>query len=344
MKTLRANGCPLTVAFLGLFMLTQGCVTPTKTRTVSDALPRPGAKVVVGTVTNQTGQQFNFDLESDLRAAMVKQLESRALLASQSPAASDLLLNLNVTEYRPGSAFKRWLLPGWGCTVLAVKGSLLELDGRKPVAQIEHQRTVAVWGFYTIGAEHYILNDVARDLVSDLQIRISKGGDFVVQAKSRGDIVTATEPRPDTRTVCVREVNDRRPETGRIGERHAAFGVSMGDVYFSRNVAGYIREMVELELTAAGCRLINTNADVNLTCDVNKFWLHTRTTALYWDVIADISINVSNPSQTPPQRKEFSATASKRTYAWPSASVCGQVIEECTASLMTQLREDNSWR
>lgn len=326
-----------------LAVVLTGCVVPTKNKTVSDALPRPGAKVVMGVVTNQTRQAFEFDVATELRGAMVKQLEKRKLLASATPAAGDLLLNLNITEFRPGSAFKRWVMPGWGGTVLAIKGGLFELDGHKAVAQIDHQRTVAAGGFYTVGAEHYILNDVAGDLADDLQVRIAKGGNFVVKAASRGDVVSAVEPRPGGRTVWLTEVNDRRPETGRIGERHAAFGVSMGDVYFSRNVTGYVRENLELELTAAGCQLSNTNAEVNLKCDVNSFWLHTRTTALYWDVIADISISISNPNQTPPQNKEFSATARKRTYVWPSASLCGQVLEECLTRLMTQIREAQPW-
>jgi uncharacterized lipoprotein YajG len=344
MKSFGANHRPFLGTFLSLLLVTQGCVTPTKTRTVSSALPRPGAKVVAGTVTNQTGQQFKFDVESELRTALVKQLESRALLASSSPAAGDLLLNLSITEYRPGSPFKRWALPGWGATVLAVKGGLWELDGRKLLAEIEHQRTVAAGGFYTVGAEHHILSDVARDLAADLQVRISKGGDFVVQAKSRADVVAAAGLGPDARTVWLGGVNDRRAEPSRIGERHAAFGVSMGDVYFSREVAGYLRENLELELTAAGCRLSDTNAEVSLTCDVNKFWLHTKTTALYWDVIADISIVVSSSNQAPPKREEYSATASKRTYVWPSATLCGQVIEECMDRLMKQFREAKLWR
>jgi len=57
------------VACLGL-LLTQGCVTPTKTKIVSGALPRPGAKVAVGSVTNQTGRPFEFTVETELRAAL----------------------------------------------------------------------------------------------------------------------------------------------------------------------------------------------------------------------------------------------------------------------------------
>ncbi len=156
--------------------------------------------------------------------------------------------------------------------------------------------------------------------------------------------MSATEPGPEARIIWLAEVNDRRPETGCIGERHAAFGVSMGDVYFSRSVAGYIRENIELELTAAGCRLSNTNAAVRLACDVNRFWIHTHTTAFYWDVIAEASTTVSNANQSPTQKEGLSATASKRTYIYPTASLCGQALDECMDKLMAQFRNAKAWR
>jgi uncharacterized lipoprotein YajG len=298
---------------------------------------------VVGQVANRTGQQFEFNVETELRAALENQLKTRDLLASP-PAAGDFLLNLNITDYRSGSAFERWLVPGWGATVLSVQADLLEFSNHKLAAQIEDQRTVAVGGFYTVGAEHTILNDVARDLARDLRLRISKGGDFVLAARSRVGVVPVTLPGPDARTVRLAGVTDRRKDTGRIGERTAALDVSMGDVYFSREVADYLRENLELELTAAGCRLSNTNAAVDLACDVNKFWLTTNPTLLYWDVVVDINITVSKMNQTPPHRQQFSATASKRTYVWPGASLCEQVLDQCLADLMKQFRESKVWQ
>lgn len=324
--------------------LAQACSTPTKNKTVSNALPRPEAKVIVGSITNQTGKTFDFPVEQEFRGALAKELQKKDLLAAATPSPGDFVLNLDVTDFRPGDPFKRWVVPGWGCTVLAIKGGLWEQDGRKLVAEIDHQRSVAAGGLFTIGAEHYILNDVAHDLASDLKVRIAKGGDFVVKAKSRGDAVTASEPGGDARTVWLEEVNDRRSETGRLGERHAAFGVSMGDVFFSRSVDGYMRENLELELTAAGCRLNSTNTAARLACDVNRFSIRTHTTPLYWDVIAEMSITVSNLTQSPPQKQELSATATKRTYVWPTASLCGTVLDESMDKLMAQFRNAKVWR
>jgi Domain of unknown function (DUF4410) len=343
MKTLQTTPCALVSVVLCL-VLAQACSTPTKNKTVSSALPRPGAKVLVGTITNQTGKTFDFPVEQEFHAALARELQKKDLLAAATPGPGDFVLNLDIADFRPGDPFKRWVLPGWGCTVLAINGGLWEQDGRKLVAEIDHQRTVAAGGFFTVGAEHYILNDVAHDLASDLNLRIAQGGDFVVNAKSRADVVRAIEPGADSRTICLAEVNDRRSETGRIGERQAAFGASMGDVYFSRSVEGYMRENLELELTAAGCRLGNTNTATKLVCNVNKFSIRTHTTPLYWDVIAEMNITVSNLTQSPPQQEELSATATKRTYVWPTASLCGKVLDESMNKLMAQFRDAKVWR
>jgi len=345
MKTQAVRFGPVWAAsgLFALLVLAQGCATPTKTRSLSDALPRPGARVVMKSVTNRSGRTFDTDVSAELRAAMVKQLEARRLLASEPPAKGDLRLDLGITEFRPGSAFKRWALPGWGATVLGINGTLQELEGNTSVAQIEHKRTVAAGGFYTIGAEHYIFNDVARDLVHDLEVRISKGGDFLVPALSRGDSIAAKIPEPDARTIWIEELKDNRDEKGRIGERTAAFGVSMGDVYFARSVSAFLRENLELELTAAGCRLDKTNATVSVAGDVKKFWLHTKTTPLYWDVIAEMELDLQTSGQTPSLRQDYVAQATKRTYVWPTSSLCAEVVNACLENLMAQIRADDWW-
>lgn len=113
----------------------------------------------------------------------------------------------------------------------------------------------------------------------------------------------------------------------------------MGDIYFSRSVPDYLRENLELELTAAGCRLTATNAAVQLKCSVNQFWVTTKTTPLYWDVIANVSITVSDAARPTASPQSFTATCSKRTYVWPTASHCEEALGESIADIMKQFRE-----
>jgi len=51
-----------------------------------------------------------------------------------------------------GSAFQRWLLPGWGSTVLGVRGAHLDKQSGVPAAVITYQRNVHFGGLFTVGA------------------------------------------------------------------------------------------------------------------------------------------------------------------------------------------------
>ncbi len=331
---------------IGLGLLCAGCASPgPKTKAQGGVFPRPGAKIAVGTVTNETGQTFaKKDVEAALKAALVRALESEQLAAGAAFGPKDLMLNARISEYRPGNAFKRWVMPGWGATVLGIKVDLTTPGAAANVAEMDHKLTVAAGGLYTVGAEDYIFDSAAKDIAHDLRVRIQKGGDFAIKVRPRGDVVAATEPRPGAKTIQVTEVQDRRPEKDRIGERSAAFGVSMGDVYLGREVTSFLREALEVELTAAGHRLATTNADVKVSCELSKFWLHTKTTPLYWDVITDMEIALVPEGQSGGTRQEFSATARKRTYVWPSATLCGEVVDACTDDLLGKVRNASLWQ
>ena len=125
-----------------------------------------GTKVVLGSVKNQTGQSFDIDVEKMLADALGQALKERNLQWTGG-SAPKLMLATDIVEYAKGNAFKRWLMPGWGSTVLVVRGALYESDGRK-VGSVDAKRTVDAGGGYTIGAWETIFRKVADDIVSNL--------------------------------------------------------------------------------------------------------------------------------------------------------------------------------
>lgn len=132
---------------------------------------RPDTRVTVGQVSNRTGEDFDVDVEQMLREAMVRKLEEQDLAAA--PDSEDVMtINLNIIEYRKGDAFKRWLWPGYGSTVLVIEATLLDAEGDVD-ATAQANRSVDAGGGYTIGAWQTIFNDVAGDLVADLKMKIS---------------------------------------------------------------------------------------------------------------------------------------------------------------------------
>jgi hypothetical protein len=130
-------------------------------------------RIMVGEVANKTGESFDVDIEAMLRDAMVNELARESLLG-QPGAAGLVTMDVNIIEYRKGDAFKRWLWPGYGSTVLVVEATLLDRQGNVD-ATAQANRSVDAGGGYTVGAWEKIFKDVAADLVSDLKVNITGG-------------------------------------------------------------------------------------------------------------------------------------------------------------------------
>ncbi len=132
-------------------------------------LPQPGTNVEVEAVSNATGQTFDIDVEQMFWAALSEKL-GHAQLSRPGTSGPKLALRTKIVEYEKGDAFKRWLLPGWGATVLSVHSDVM--DGGRLVGTIAARRTVSAGGGYTIGAWKTIFNSVADDIVSDLKSKL----------------------------------------------------------------------------------------------------------------------------------------------------------------------------
>lgn len=128
---------------------------------------RVDTTIVVGSVSNKTGESFDVDIEAMLRNAMIDELKKEKLLGQQGDPGV-VSMDVNIIEYRKGDAFKRWLWPGYGSTVLVVEATLLDTEGNVD-ATAQANRSVDAGGGYTVGAWKSVFDDVARDLVSDLQ-------------------------------------------------------------------------------------------------------------------------------------------------------------------------------
>jgi hypothetical protein len=132
---------------------------------------QPNTKIEVGKVTNETGQTFDVNVEEMLSNSLSGALGEKKLLWT-GDEGHKLILNSKIVEYEKGDAFKRWLLPGWGATVLSVQADLK--DGDQLVGTAEARRTVSAGGGYTIGAWRTVFNGLANDVVDDLVSKIAK--------------------------------------------------------------------------------------------------------------------------------------------------------------------------
>jgi len=133
--------------------------------------PAVATKIEVGKVTNETGQTFDVNVEQMLTDALAEKLGEKNLLWTGQQEEKLLLLS-KIVEYEKGNAFKRWLLPGWGSTVIAIHADLKK--GDQLVGSEQARRTVSIGGAYTIGAWRTIFNSIAEDIVDDLREKIPK--------------------------------------------------------------------------------------------------------------------------------------------------------------------------
>ncbi|HBI14408.1 MAG TPA: hypothetical protein DDY20_02640 [Desulfobulbaceae bacterium] len=154
-------------AILMVLMFLSGCGTVEHKITFDQQYSmQPGTKVELGTVKNQTGQNFDIDVEKMLADALTNALKKKNLQWTEG-AGPRLVLTADIVEYAKGDAFKRWLMPGYGSTTLVVRSALNDSDNRK-VGSVDAKRTVDAGGAYTIGAWETIFQNVAEDIVANL--------------------------------------------------------------------------------------------------------------------------------------------------------------------------------
>jgi len=123
---------------------------------------------MVGQITNQSG----INPEGDKDAVTLMKEAMVAELAKSSLPQGDKGYSIDVTilRYEPGDAFKRWLMPGWGATVLDVAVAVKDPANNK-VGEMSISRNIAAGGGYTIGAWKYVFTEVAKAIIEELTKR-----------------------------------------------------------------------------------------------------------------------------------------------------------------------------
>lgn len=142
-----------------------------KLNLLNNFTPEVATGVEVGKVTNETGKTFDSEVnvEEMLRRALTDKLMAEKLLWGAA-TPKKLVLDSKILDYDEGNAFKRWLLPGWGATVLTIQSDLRQ-DGQL-VGTVDAKRTVSAGGGYTIGAWKTVFDQLAGDVVEDLRSKI----------------------------------------------------------------------------------------------------------------------------------------------------------------------------
>jgi len=122
------------------------------------------SKFIVAEVVNICG----VNPEGESSEKLLRDAVEKAMLESGMPIGEeDIELHLSITEYSPGDAFKRWLMPGWGETRLTVKCKIVDKKSQNE-GEIEVQRSIAAGGGFTAGAWKYVFDEVAKEIVNKI--------------------------------------------------------------------------------------------------------------------------------------------------------------------------------
>jgi len=133
--------------------------------------PKEGTKIEVGKVLNNTGSQFQIDIEQLLRESLATRLKKNGLLY-EGLGNAPMIMDTKIIDYAEGDAAKRWLMPGSGATILSIQSDLRE--GSDLVGSVDARRTVSAGGLYSVGAWKIIFGDLADDVVTELVSKIPK--------------------------------------------------------------------------------------------------------------------------------------------------------------------------
>jgi hypothetical protein len=177
LKLREKRAAAILVCFWCLLLAGCGSVAQT-TKLEAGFVPSGNPLVSIGEITNVSppfpdDEKVELNPLQELRAQLKQKLQENDMLMSQGSTGTNYVLIPEIREYRPGSAFKRWLWPGYGPTILWVESVLRE--GDKKVGEISTRHTVEAGGAYTAGAYKSIFGAVAEDIVADLRKKLSPG-------------------------------------------------------------------------------------------------------------------------------------------------------------------------
>lgn len=128
--------------------------------------------VVLAKTTNETGKQYDIDITDMLSKDLEEQLRKNALFSPVKNSGDIVLLN-KIVKYEKGNAFKRWLFPGAGSTILIISSEIQDYEGNI-VGSIASEHSVVVGGAFTIGAWKSIFQTASRDIVDKLIAKLEE--------------------------------------------------------------------------------------------------------------------------------------------------------------------------
>lgn len=164
----------LSIVFL-IVVFIAGCVTSKPMVSMMEGVSLTGYKMFeVHPVLNETGKTFEFDVADTLTQNIKSKLKDKGYIVSDGTETSKevLIIKSSLLSYEPGSAFKRWIAPGFGKTQATVKTLLIDKRTGKVLGELVSAEAVSAGGLYSAGADKRILDAIAEGLADEIEKKV----------------------------------------------------------------------------------------------------------------------------------------------------------------------------
>ncbi len=169
MKEYKIKKLNLVIIAIGISLLCS-CATNSKLNFVDSHINLPiTAKYKIGEIKDSS----NFVSEEDINIVKLMRDALFNKLSKLNLIGTGYKINIVIIEYKPGNAFQRWLVPGWGETYLKIKSTIIDPDGSE-IVEIPVERSIAAGGGFTIGAWKACFDDVAGEIVKLIKNEMEK--------------------------------------------------------------------------------------------------------------------------------------------------------------------------
>jgi hypothetical protein len=159
------------IVFL-ILLIISGCVTSKPMMSMVKDVSLADYKVFeVPPILNETRKTFEFDVADTLTQNIKSKLRDKGYKVSDGTATSEkvLIIRSSLLSYEPGSAFKRWLAPGFGKTQATVRTYLIDKKTGKVLGELVSADTVSAGGLYSAGSDKRILDAITEGIVDEIE-------------------------------------------------------------------------------------------------------------------------------------------------------------------------------
>lgn len=128
----------------------------------------------VDDVVNNTNKTFEFDVTGLLTEQIRNKLREKgyASMHRSETRRNVLLIKSYLLNFEHGSAFKRWLAPGAGKSMIIVKSVLVDKGTHQTLGTIVITEAVTSGGLFSIGADKKLIEIASTGIVNEIDARV----------------------------------------------------------------------------------------------------------------------------------------------------------------------------